>query len=593
MKKTIICLTAVLLTCAAPSLYAAVKIYSGCQVTMNNNSQLDVKGNWENNSASFVQNSGKVIFSGAESTNSTVLHTGSFKDVTVNKTGSGTLALGGNLNVNGVLTMQSGKVATNTYILNLGTTGAITGEANGRYVIGKLSASASVGTGSSIFGGIGAAISSGSDNLGTVTAVRTAGSDGIVNIDGTQGIARKWQLTGGTPSAGRTLTFNWLSDDNNGNDGLSSLKAWHSADNTTWHGIAEGLNGSGQTVSVPTTTLGYFTLSSQSPINLPSTISFNEDNQKTINLATGLKGTGKYAGYLDDCSIYFNDGKKNQLLKKGDSERAYNLSVSGATNIGVTFNGMNATLTPAANWNGTNNLTFTLTEAGKSSENLIRQKMTSKATLQVNPAKAVESFYDITAVTVNPVNDAPAVLSNFPASLNFGTNQQFVKFSVKINDVDNPFNTLAFKWFVKKGTAAEVEQADYDSVFTASFNTAVYTVRSQVSDGLLTTNTTWIVDAAPSAIGRELIPTVTEIQQNYPNPFNPQTSINYSLKEEVPVLINVYNHTGQLVKTLVNGVQKAGYYSVTWNAAGLASGLYFYKMQAGDYQMIKRAMVIK
>jgi len=96
-----------------------------------------------------------------------------------------------------------------------------------------------------------------------------------------------------------------------------------------------------------------------------------------------------------------------------------------------------------------------------------------------------------------------------------------------------------------------------------------------------------------NSISGNLLPTVTEIQQNYPNPFNPQTTINYSIKDEVPVSINVYTYTGQLVKTLVNGTQKAGYYSVTWNAAGLASGLYFYKMQAGDYQMIKRAMVIK
>jgi len=97
----------------------------------------------------------------------------------------------------------------------------------------------------------------------------------------------------------------------------------------------------------------------------------------------------------------------------------------------------------------------------------------------------------------------------------------------------------------------------------------------------------------PSSINSDLLPTVTKLEQNYPNPFNPQTTITYSLKEAAPVNISIYNHTGQLVKTLVSGTQKAGYYSAVWDASSISSGIYFYQMKAGDYQMIKRAVVIK
>jgi len=97
----------------------------------------------------------------------------------------------------------------------------------------------------------------------------------------------------------------------------------------------------------------------------------------------------------------------------------------------------------------------------------------------------------------------------------------------------------------------------------------------------------------PSAINDDILPSETTLSQNYPNPFNPQTTINYSLKDVAAVSINVYNHAGQLVKSLVNGTQQPGFYSAVWNAADISSGIYFYQMKAGDYQMIKRAVVIK
>ena len=83
------------------------------------------------------------------------------------------------------------------------------------------------------------------------------------------------------------------------------------------------------------------------------------------------------------------------------------------------------------------------------------------------------------------------------------------------------------------------------------------------------------------------------LAQNYPNPFNPTTTIEYSVAKAGNVKITVYNQLGQQIATLVNGTQNAGSYRVTWNAAELPSGMYFYKLEAGNKVHLRKMMLIK
>ncbi|MCK4311221.1 MAG: T9SS type A sorting domain-containing protein, partial [Candidatus Cloacimonetes bacterium] len=85
---------------------------------------------------------------------------------------------------------------------------------------------------------------------------------------------------------------------------------------------------------------------------------------------------------------------------------------------------------------------------------------------------------------------------------------------------------------------------------------------------------------------------------NYPNPFNPETTINYSLKENSKVSLKVYNIKGQKVKTLVHEVLPAGEHSIVWDGSDsdgkrVVSGIYFYKLKSGDYQKINKMILIK
>ena len=83
------------------------------------------------------------------------------------------------------------------------------------------------------------------------------------------------------------------------------------------------------------------------------------------------------------------------------------------------------------------------------------------------------------------------------------------------------------------------------------------------------------------------------LAQNYPNPFNAKTSITYQVPKASDVKLEVYNLSGQKVATLVNGIQTTGRHSVTWDASGASSGIYFYKLTAGDYTSMKRMALLK
>ena len=89
------------------------------------------------------------------------------------------------------------------------------------------------------------------------------------------------------------------------------------------------------------------------------------------------------------------------------------------------------------------------------------------------------------------------------------------------------------------------------------------------------------------------VPDVFSLSQNYPNPFNPTTVISYQLARNTNVNMKIYDVLGKEVMTLVNQKQNAGSYSVEFNAANLASGVYFYRLDAGEFVDIKRMVVVK
>ena len=97
----------------------------------------------------------------------------------------------------------------------------------------------------------------------------------------------------------------------------------------------------------------------------------------------------------------------------------------------------------------------------------------------------------------------------------------------------------------------------------------------------------------------EGVPTAFEMYQNYPNPFNPSTIIAYDIPTNAKVKIVIYDVLGREVVTLMDGIQVAGRYNVTWNASGLATGVYIYRMEAAPengasaFTAVKKLLLVK
>jgi hypothetical protein len=102
-----------------------------------------------------------------------------------------------------------------------------------------------------------------------------------------------------------------------------------------------------------------------------------------------------------------------------------------------------------------------------------------------------------------------------------------------------------------------------------------------------------LVQAITGIEKSDLLPVVFQLKHNYPNPFNPRTIINYELPITNYVNLSVYNLIGQKVATLVHRKQNAGYHQVEWKASGLASGVYYYMIKAGEFVDVKKMILIK
>ncbi|RPI17979.1 MAG: T9SS C-terminal target domain-containing protein [Ignavibacteriae bacterium] len=91
----------------------------------------------------------------------------------------------------------------------------------------------------------------------------------------------------------------------------------------------------------------------------------------------------------------------------------------------------------------------------------------------------------------------------------------------------------------------------------------------------------------------EKMPSEYMLNQNYPNPFNPETKITFYVKECSEVKLIIYNTIGEQIGILADGSFSQGFYEVKWNASKYPSGIYYYKMTAGDFIDIKKMIVLK
>jgi hypothetical protein len=90
-----------------------------------------------------------------------------------------------------------------------------------------------------------------------------------------------------------------------------------------------------------------------------------------------------------------------------------------------------------------------------------------------------------------------------------------------------------------------------------------------------------------------VIPAGFQLEQNFPNPFNPSTTIEFNLPQAEFVSLKVFNSLGQEIATIVNGPRQAGNYSIKWDAGLVPSGVYFYRLSAGNFVQTKKLLLLR
>lgn len=188
------------------------------------------------------------------------------------------------------------------------------------------------------------------------------------------------------------------------------------------------------------------------------------------------------------------------------------------------------------------------------------------------PAKATYNVYGWWVSSSNRSTDTPFIISH-----NQGTD------TVRVDQVSNSSTWKLIGTYEFNGTTTD------KVTISDAAKTNSYVVADAIKIDSFDPN---VLTSVNNNISKDNILSF-QLFQNYPNPFNPSTSIRYSLIKESAVSIKVYNEIGSEVRTLVNERQSAGNYAIHFDASGLSSGVYFYRIRTMDQSLTKSMLLVK
>jgi hypothetical protein len=158
---------------------------------------------------------------------------------------------------------------------------------------------------------------------------------------------------------------------------------------------------------------------------------------------------------------------------------------------------------------------------------------------------------------------------------------------------DVEFADLKDAFIAGKGTTVEPQAYSYRDNTVTKSGTYTYRLKQQDMDGTIHNTQSVIVQVTLTDVA-EVAPKVFQLMQNYPNPFNPSTQVKFSVESTMRATVKVYNMLGEEVATMFDGIAEAGrYYVATFNATGLASGVYFYRLATEQKTDVKRLLLVR
>lgn len=167
---------------------------------------------------------------------------------------------------------------------------------------------------------------------------------------------------------------------------------------------------------------------------------------------------------------------------------------------------------------------------------------------------------------------------------------------------ENILTGLADAWLIK--TDSEGNEI-WKKMYGREGDDRIYSVQQTSDGGYILAGYTdsigtggkdmWIIktDETGTEIESPFLPQITELYQNYPNPFNPATEISFDLQKEGYINLTIYNSKGELVRTLFEGLKGQGMHTINFDASGLNSGIYFYKLTVEDNTITRKMLFLK
>ena len=202
-------------------------------------------------------------------------------------------------------------------------------------------------------------------------------------------------------------------------------------------------------------------------------------------------------------------------------------------------------------------------------------------------SQAYTTLVDGIRVTTSWIDFVPVELTSFSAVSN-GNNVN-VSWSTATETNNNGFelfrNNQKITFVSGNGTTTERKSYSFidENLTSGKYNYQLFQVDYDGTRSLV----------AKSEVEVSSVPNNFSLSQNYPNPFNPTTTIKFALPTTSNVKLTIYNTIGKEVAVLVNGNMEAGSHNVSWNAGNNTSGMYFFKLEAGNFTATKKMMLIK
>ena len=217
-----------------------------------------------------------------------------------------------------------------------------------------------------------------------------------------------------------------------------------------------------------------------------------------------------------------------------------------------------------------------------------------------NPMAAYRIGYRFLGLTVG---QAPVVSDIPDQAVAPGGRFQPIRADNYVSDPDDPDSVITWSWSGNTGLRVSLDPVRRRIRVRAPngwVGSETITFTATDLDGLSDSdNATFTVAAGvvsrltPGELEDDVEVVSTELEGNYPNPFNPTTTIRYALSEASYVTLSVYNLLGERVALLVDGMEEAGQYEVVFGATNLASGMYLYRMNAGDFSETRKFVITR